>query len=87
MALKGKKEEETHEYFIALKPSKGGQPSMLKYKGDVKRIFDEMWERCHQEFEKNSDTQSMRKEYPEIIEELRSIRKELIRRIQKPWKT
>jgi len=85
-ALKEKKERETHEYFIALNPIKGGRGSALKYESDVKRIFDEMWDRCHLRMEQNSDVQTIRKEYPEIIKELRSIRKELIRRIQKPWK-
>jgi len=85
-AQKHKKEDETHEYFITLNPIKGGKGSVLIYEGDIKRIFDEMWDRCHKRMEQNSDVQTLRKEYPEMIEEMQSIRKELIRRIQEPWK-
>lgn len=85
-ALKEKKEHETHEYFIALNPIKGGKGSLLKYESDVKRIFDEMWERCYQRIRQNTDFQAIQKEYPEIVKEIRSIRKGLIRRIQEPWK-
>jgi hypothetical protein len=84
-ALKNKKEEK-HEYFIALNPIQSGQTSVLKYEDEVKAIFDAMWDKCHQRMEQNSDVQAIRKEYPEIIKELQSIRKELIRRIQEPWK-
>jgi len=86
-ALKMKKERETQEYFIALIPIKGGpNTSVMRYEGDAKTNFDMMWDRCHERMEQNSDVQAIRKEYPEIIKGMQSIRKELIRRIQEPWK-
>jgi hypothetical protein len=80
------KEHETHEYFIALHPIQSGQTTVMKYEDATRTIFDTMWEKCHQRMEQNSEVQILRKEYPEIVKELKSIRKELIRRIQEPWK-
>lgn len=86
LTLKRKKQNEKHEYFVTLCPIKSGKRSMLKYEGNVKRIFDSMWDKCHQIMEQNSDIQTIRKEYTEIVGELQSIRKELIKRIKEPWK-
>jgi hypothetical protein len=80
------REYETHEYQIVLRPIKSGMVPSFKYEGEARAIYDEMWNKCHERMEKSSDVQAIRKEYPEILKELREIRKELARRIQEPWK-
>jgi hypothetical protein len=85
-ALKEKKDYETHEYEINLRPIKNGMVPSFRYEDAAKAIYDEMWNKCHERMEKSSEVQAMRKEYSEILKELRDIRKELTRRIQEPWK-
>lgn len=85
-ALKKKGEHKKQECVIVLIPVKGGPSQTLTYDGSTKTIFDAMWEDCHQRFEQDPEVQAIRKEYPEIIEEMWNIRKELARRIKEPWK-
>jgi len=86
LAERGRQENEKRQYFIGLIPNKGGAIKVLAYDDEVKKAFDIMWNSCSVRVEQDSLIQNLRKEYLEIVKELQSIKKELIRRIQEPWK-
>lgn len=86
LAERGRLENENRQYFIDLMPVKGGPSKVLEYEADDKKAFDILWNACSVRVEQDSLIKYLRKEYLEIVKELQSIKKELIRRIQEPWK-
>lgn len=83
--LRNEKQNEKQEYFVALRPLPNGTPIMLEYRDMTKQHFDEFWEKCHKIMEDNSEVKYVRQKYPKLLEEMKGVRKELVKRIKEPW--